>query len=86
MSHSHVDGVRLQTAYDQRDGGELLVWHLRGHGTRRLRSRDDVVHKDQHRFCPEGKEWKTHEKQPSNEEWDQLNENLTLKSLGPKSF
>lgn len=51
-SHSHVDGVGFQASDDQRDGGELLVWHLRGHGTRRLRSRDDVIHKAQHRFCP----------------------------------
>lgn len=58
MCHSHVDGVRFQASYDQRDGGELFVWHLRGHGTRGLRSRDDVVHKAQHCFCPEGKEWK----------------------------
>lgn len=50
--HSHVDGVGFQASDDERDGGELLVWHLRGHGARRLCSGEDVIHEAQHRFCP----------------------------------
>ena len=42
--HSHVDGVGLQAPDDQRDCGELLVWDLRGHRARRLRSGDDVIY------------------------------------------
>lgn len=77
MCHSHVDGVGFQASDDEGDGGELLVWHLRGHGTRRLGSRDDVVHKAQHRFCPEGKGWRRREelRRPSNEEMGPRNEN-----------
>lgn len=51
MYYSHVNGVRFQASDDERNHGELLVWHLRWHGTWSLCSRDDVVYKAQHCFC-----------------------------------
>lgn len=51
----HVGGVWLQAANDHGDGGQG-VKDVPQHHARRLRPRQDVIHKTQHGLCEEGYE------------------------------